>query len=306
MNQSTLVGMTNHIPNGAAVVGVDGSDQSRTAIDKAAELARLEHRPLHLLHAERIPAPYPPPVQRQFGNLPSLIREASQYTANEALEYATSRFPDLTVTVSVSDEDAREALQRASQQASVVVVGSRGLGGIRSLLLGSVSLWVSQHAACPTLVVRPSTAGEEAPIIVGTDDTEVSSGALEFAFAQASQRRSPLVVVHCFDDNYQGGYGLTGVPDEDLEGLPEERLALSESIAGLREKYVDVDVTFELGRGRAASYLAHASERAQLLVVGSHQRSAAAAFFSGAVSRPVVEHAKCTVAVVPAQAPVEG
>jgi len=99
--------MTTHIPSDAVVVGVDGSHESRTAIDKAAELATLEHRPLHLLHAERIPVPYPPPVQRQFGNLPSLIREASRYTANEARDYASSRFPDLTVTVSVSAEDPR-------------------------------------------------------------------------------------------------------------------------------------------------------------------------------------------------------
>jgi nucleotide-binding universal stress UspA family protein len=298
--------MSTHIPSGAVVVGVDGSDASRTAIDKAAEQATLEHRPLHLLHAQRIPAPYPPPVLRQFDNMPALLREAAQHTAREALEYATSRFPDLAVTVSVSENDPREALRRAAQHASVIVVGSRGLGGIASLLLGSVSLWVSQHVDCPTLVVRPSSAGDDAPIMVGTDDTEASADALEFAFAQASLRRSPLVVVHCFDENFQGGYGLTGVPDEDLEGLPEERLGMAESIAGLREKYVDVDVTFELGRGRAADYLVHASERAQLLVVGSHQRSAAAAFFAGTVSRPVVEHATCTVAVVPAQSTREG
>ena len=69
---------------------------------------------------------------------------------------------------------------------------------------------------------------------------------------------------------------------------------------------MDVDVDFELGRGPAARYLSNASERAQMVVVGSHQRSAAAAFFSSTVSRPVVEHATCTVAVVPAQSAVEG
>ncbi len=297
--------MTNHIPSGGVVVGVDGSSPSRTAIDKAAELARLEHRPLHLLHAERIPVEYHTFTQRQFGKLPSLIREASRSTADEAMKHATSRHPDLAVTVSISEEDPRQALQQASHVASVIVVGSRGLGGFRSLLLGSVSLWVSQHAGCPTLVVRQPIAGEDAPIVVGTDATEVSADALEFAFAQASIRHSKLVVLHCFDDSYLGGYGLTGVPDEDLEGLPEERLAIGESIAGLREKYVDVDVDFELGRGPASRYLAHTSERASLLVVGSHQRSAAGAIISGAVSRSVVEHAKCTVGVVPFQGSAE-
>jgi nucleotide-binding universal stress UspA family protein len=161
-------------------------------------------------------------------------------------------------------------------------------------------MWVSQHSHCPVLVVRQHSAvADSAPIVVGTDATEVSAAALEYAFSQASFQHRPLTVIHCYDEVFEGGYGLTGAPDEDLEGLPEERLAIGEAVAGLQEKYVDVNVTTHLFKGPAAPTLVRASESAAMVVVGSRQRPRAAALFFGAVSRSVVEHSRCSVAVVP-------
>jgi nucleotide-binding universal stress UspA family protein len=271
--------MTNPITRGAVVCGVDRSPASRIALTEAAQIARLEHRPLHIVHSER------PPVER---------------VADDALSFVRTEFPGLGVHATVGDADPRQALGNASSEAFLIVVGSRGSGGFHNLRLGSVSQWVAQHATCPTLVVRPSSQ-PDAPVLLGTDTTAVSADATEFAFAQAALRSTRLVVVHCFDEYFQGGYGLTGVPDDDLEGLPDQRLAVSESIAGLREKYPDVEVELELGRGSPAAYLARAAHRARLLVVGSRQRSSTAAFLTGSVSRSVVEHAPCSVAVVPAR-----
>jgi nucleotide-binding universal stress UspA family protein len=294
--------MTANFPRGAVVVGVDGSTHSDQALIAAVELASLEHRPLHIVHTfdgpKRVYARHGLPLD--FDELVSSVKHEAQHVIDTARERVTTTAPDVDVTVELSTVDAREALEHASESAAIVVVGSRGRGRMRSLLLGSVSLWVSQHAHSPVLVVRPSHGEHPSRIIVGTDATDVSADALDFAFAQASLRNLPLTVVHCFDDTFAGGYGLTGVPDEDLEGLPGERLAIAESVAGLREKYVDVQVDFELGRGPAAAYLTHASERATLLVVGSRHRSTPGALLFGAVSRAVVEHASCSVAVVPA------
>jgi nucleotide-binding universal stress UspA family protein len=293
--------MTNQIPHGAVVCGVDGSPGSDAAMTKAAELARLERRPLHLLHAEPIPVSYLRAWPYQMvDNLPALVQQASRQTLTEAVERARTAFPDLEITSTLRQTDAREALTRASEQAWVVVVGSRGHGGFSHLPLGSVGMWVSQHSHCPTVVIRQDQPTDaSAPIVVGTDGTEVSAAALEFAFSQASFQQRPLTVVHCYDEVFQGGYGLTGAPDEELEGLPEERLAIGESIAGLREKYVDVEATTRLLKGPATSTLVHASEQAAMVVVGSRQRTRAAALFLGATSRGVVEHARCSVAVVP-------
>jgi nucleotide-binding universal stress UspA family protein len=293
--------MTKQIPHGAVVCGVDGSPGSDAAMTRAAGIAVLEHRPLHLVHAQVVLWAFTTgSAQWDLDNYPALVREGARKTLEEAVERVTSRHPGLEVGSTLRECDAREALVTASEVASIVVVGSRGHGGFPHLPLGSVGLWVSQHSHCPALVVRPdATVDDSAPIVVGTDATDVSAAALEYAFSQASLQRRPLSVLHCYDEVFRGGYGLTGAPDEDLEALPEERLAIGEAVAGLQEKYVDVDVTTHLLKGPAATTLVRASEGASLLVVGSRQRPRAAALVFGAVSRSVVEHARCTVAVVP-------
>jgi len=279
--------MMNNFPRGAVVVGVDGSPDSDNALSAAVEQARLEHRPLHILHSYDL-SPVYFQVLPDRADRAAHIKQVAQDIADRALARATETAPGLDVTVGLGASDPREALLKASETASIVVVGSRGLGTMRSLLLGSVSAWISTHAHSPTLVVRPSDAERRARIMVGTDATKVSSAAMEFAFAHASLRGAPLTVVHCFDK-----------AEPSSEGDPEERLALAESMAGLRDKYVDVQVEVEFGRGSAAAYLSQASERADILVVGSRFRSTAAAMLFGAVSRAVVEHAACSVAVVP-------
>lgn len=297
--------MTKRIPHGAVVCGVDGSTCSNAALLAAAGLAGREHRALALVHAfEPSRVVDADRWRRQPGNdlaLNTLSRQEADTVLRDATLVVRGRAPDVEVVPTLREGDAREALLAAAEDASVVVVGCRGRGGFARLTLGSVSSWLSQHAPCPTLVVRPRQESDPlAPVVVGTDATGTSVAALEFAFTQASFEGRPLVVVHCFDEHFQGGYGLTSIPDEDLEGLPDERLAIAEAIAGLREKYPDVEARIELGRGPAGPYLVRASERAALLVVGSKQLSSLAALVLGAVSRTAVEHAACSVAVVPA------
>ncbi|RYP82685.1 universal stress protein [Nocardioides guangzhouensis] len=296
--------MTKRIPHGAVVCGVDGSSCSNAALLAAADLAGREHRALALVHAfEPSRVVDADRWRRQPGNdlaLATLSRQEADTVLKDAALVVRGHAPDVEVVTTLREGDAREVMLAAAEDASVVVVGCRGRGGFARLPIGSVTLWLSQHSPCPTLVVRPREEGDPAaPVVVGTDATDTSAAALEFAFAQASFQGRPLVVVHCFDEHFQGGYGLTSIPDEDLEGLPTERLAIAEATAGLREKYPDVDVRIELGRGPAGPYLVRASEHAELLVVGSKQLSSFAALVLGAVSRSVVEHAACSVAVVP-------
>lgn len=301
--------MTSHVPHGAVTVGYDGSENSHQALSWAVRLAEMERRPLCVVHAyEKRPwiyGPYGIIESRQEAE--DAARSQGEGIAEKARQDAQELSPSLAVSVVVTSDDPREALAAAAPDSSVVVVGARGHSRMASLLLGSVSAWASRHLQTPVVVVRPDSSEEQAHqrIVVGTDASAVSAAALELAFTQASLRRLPLTVVHCFADTFEGGYGLTGLPDEDLEGLPDERLALAESVAGLREKYVDVTVDFELGRGSAARYLTLAANHASLVVVGSRQRSAAASVVSRSVSRHVVEHAACIVAVVPSDVPRE-
>jgi nucleotide-binding universal stress UspA family protein len=284
------------IPAGAVIVGVDGSKHSRRALETAMEVAARERRPLHLLHCyEPYPSAMGPvvPAAEVTTTLRSLAEEVVRDARGQVLEAQ----PDLTVSASLSTHDAREKLSAISHLGSLLVVGSRGLGAMRSLLLGSVSLWVSHHSVCPVLVVRPEPGSTEAGITVGSDASLRSRAAIEFAFSQASEQRASLTVVHCVPPfPYRDP---DEVPlDEERDDLPLHRLELAESIAGLREKYVDVEVDLVLERGPAATYLVEASKRSRMLVVGAHRRSAWD-LLGGSVSRAVVEHAHCPVAVVP-------
>lgn len=314
------------IPAGAVVVGVDGSQPARRALDAALDLAALERRPLHLLHcyepypAAMGPVAPPPDVTRS-------LRAAAEEVLRAARERATERRPQVRVTSGLSNHDAREKLTALSHTAAAVVVGSRGMGAMRSLLLGSVSLWVSHHSHCPVLVVRPEPSRAQAPegrgdgaasagrgerageraeavrgvapggVVVGSVPTTRGRAAVEHAFAQASLRHLPLTVVHCVAPlPYVEGELLP--LDEDRDDLPGHRRDLAESVAGLREKFPDVQVELAIVPGRPQTSLVEASRSARLLVVGAHRRSAWD-LLAGSVSRVVVEHAACPVMVVP-------
>lgn len=308
--------MNEPVPSGAVVVGVDGSDHSHRALDAACDVAARERRPLHVLHCyEPYPAAMGPVLPSR--EVTTTLRGIAESVVQEAREHVAERHPSLTVSTSLSTHDAREKLSAVSHQASLLVVGSRGRGAMRSLLLGSTSLWTAHHSACPVLVVRPEpargapagAAGSpgtartsdrpevERGVVVGADDSVRSRAAVELAFAQASLRRLPLRVVHCVPPlPYRDD---PDVPlDEDLDDLPLHRLELSEAVAGLREKYPDVVVELTLARGPAAGHLVEESRHSRLLVVGAHHRSVWDLFL-GSVSRAVVEHAACPVVVAP-------
>ena len=100
----------------------------------------------------------------------------------------------------------------------MVVVGSRGLGPVASLLLGSVSVTVSKHASSPVVVCRPHPplSPPQVGILVGVDGTALSLPAAELAFRLAALRRCTLTVLHsCWTPAAVGKRG-PGSPGPDL------------------------------------------------------------------------------------------
>ena len=291
--------MSENVPQGAVVVGVDGSRNANRALSAAIEVAALERRPLHIVHCYE---PYPAVMgmTAPLADVTATIKAAAGSVLKTAHRYVTDTEPSLTVTSGLAMGDARDALRSLSESAAMLVVGSRGLGSVRSMLLGSVSAFVAQHASCPVLVVRPEPPKPSGGILVGADGTSASTAALELAFAQASLHAAPLSVAHLVPEAVYGGYGIWRELDEDLDDLPRHRLDVAESLAGLREKYPDVEVTVRLERGNPGPSLVQLSAQCRLVVVGAHRRSRLSAMVNGSVSRVVVEHAHCPVLVVPA------
>jgi nucleotide-binding universal stress UspA family protein len=293
------------VPPGSIVVGVDGSEESERAVTWAAEQARLERRVLALVHcSDHTTLDALPWLARQSMNhheLRTALHELGRVSLTRAGERLAVSAPGVEVATALVDFDPRIALEQLSTEAHLVVVGSRGRGPIRSTLLGSVSASVARHARCPVVVCRPphDPAATRERVVVGADGSAASGPVVEFAFAQASLRGAPLTVMHCFWDLLAATTGPGVVPLAAQADLSDLQLLLAESVAGLAEKYPDVQVSQELARGLVDDCLAGCTPDAALLVVGRADVSGWSRFLHTSCALAVLERASTTVAVVP-------
>lgn len=142
------------------IVGVDGSEHSRTALVWAMREA-AQHRAALTVISVR-PAPVRP-ATGVFWALPDLA-EDTRVDEEKSARAAVQQFVDKTaselggavpdITVQVVTGDPAQELVNASHGADLLVVGSRGGGGWAPLLMGSVSTKVAHHAACPVAIIR--------------------------------------------------------------------------------------------------------------------------------------------------------
>jgi nucleotide-binding universal stress UspA family protein len=144
----------------AVVVGVDGSPTSEGAVAFAFEAAALRGVPLVAVHTwfdMVVDATMAPLIDWD-------VTEADEREVlAERLAGWAEKYPDVAVRRLVARDRPARALVEESGRAQLVVVGSRGRGGISGLLLGSVSQALLHHAACPVAVVQgaPAVTGEQ-------------------------------------------------------------------------------------------------------------------------------------------------
>jgi nucleotide-binding universal stress UspA family protein len=143
------------------VVGVDGSRGSEAALRFAAEEAALREATLRVVSAYHVPVPvYAGGLVPAVG-LMTGFREIAEEIAVDAAAKVEHIDPDVRVQKRICEGQPADELVREAEGADLLVVGSRGLGGFRSLLLGSVSQQVAHHAPCPVVIVpSPDEGGE--------------------------------------------------------------------------------------------------------------------------------------------------
>jgi nucleotide-binding universal stress UspA family protein len=272
------------IPPGSILAGVDGSADSARAVRWAVEEAASDHRPLVLVTAVDLARLDTESCTEWLvepkGRASQELREDALRTATAAADLVQATHPGLAVCPLAIAGDARCVLIDLSRRAHSIVIGARGHGRLRSLLLGSVSAGVTRHALCPVVVCRRSEGPAGQGVAVVADRSPGSRSTVEFAFAQAELAGLQLTVAPCTD-------------------------AISRSLAPtmtrLSEKYPDVRV-----RVRSAHELVDAiAGRAtpwDLVVVGRHPLDSAEQWIAGAFATTVLERARTTVAVVPEDA----
>lgn len=138
------------------IVGVDGSDASKSALRWAVEEARLRGATVVVLHAWRIPIEYGMYEGMVIPKeAPEELEKAAQETVRAAIADVVGSDASVPIVVSVRSGPASKVLVDASEDADLLVVGSEGHGAFAGVLLGSVSMHVVHHARCPVTVVRP-------------------------------------------------------------------------------------------------------------------------------------------------------
>jgi nucleotide-binding universal stress UspA family protein len=281
------------------VVGIDGSEGGTIALRWAVEEGRLRSWPVTAVLAW------------DYLAQPSLDAEAHfdpEFDQSKAEAYLDAHLTQLlgdgasAVQRRVVNDKAAPALLEAAADAELLVVGARGLGGFKGLLLGSVSRACIEHAPCPVAVIHAPRDGATAPseparVVVGTDGSPDALAAMRWAADAARARGGVLQVLHSWQLPLIGGY-LDGAPQFDpaeIESYAER--TLDGAIAELAVDGLTVEPL--LVPAGSAEALIEASAGASLVVVGHRGLSRLAGFLLGSTSLRVAQHAAAPVVLVP-------
>ena len=251
------------------VVGVDGSEEALHAVRWGVARARRLGRGLRIVHA------FPWPLIRSPGGARAErpIGARLHADAEEIVADARGIVPDdVPVDGEVVIGFPYPALLDEAEKAESLLVGSRGLGGVGALLIGSTGVELAARARCPVIVLPFDTAGgRDGPdrIVIGDDGSPGARPAVAWGVAEARGLGVPAVVIEALRDGERPRSVIPpgGVARETPYGHPAERL------------------------------IEAAGENA-MIVVGSRGRGGFRGLLLGSTGQTVLHHARCAVAVV--------
>jgi nucleotide-binding universal stress UspA family protein len=261
------------LPPSLVTVAVDESAGAVAAIDEAATEASLRGWELRLVHVQGPGGGEHAAADHERGV--ALLAKLADHARTRT---ATAVSSELCVGSTV------EVLIDHSARSGLLVLGSRGLGPVRQMAAGSVSIRVAAGAHSPVVVVPPSSE-RPAPstllsIVVGVDGSAESAMAAEFAAEEARLRGVPLTAVHA----------TTTTP-------PASEVLSSGPLDPARDPGVNVE-RHSVPAG-AAEALIDASASARTIVVGTRGSGGVRGVRLGSTSKALLRHARCPVVVVP-------
>jgi nucleotide-binding universal stress UspA family protein len=302
------------------VVGIDGSSASARTLDWAAEQASLTGLGLEIVYAIDLPSQIDfygtEIVSPQIDALQSLADEI----LSSAQQHIAETYPELTCRTRSVIGSATSVLLDAAEDAAAIAVGSRGLGAVSSMVMGSVSIRLASHARCPVFVIEDTDElPTDGPIVVGVDDSDSSVAAVRFALRAAALRNTNVRAVHNYhiprlaipvepdliaelerSEREEGVRVITSVVELARSAAADPATRPRTGIDVIDDVTVDdvevTPVTVE-GHSPAEAVLEH-SEDAQLIVLGSHGKGMVRRLLLGSVSRRVLHDTKLPVAII--------
>jgi nucleotide-binding universal stress UspA family protein len=291
------------------LLATDGSPSSGTALDLVAGIEWPDGTTIRVVEAIETGAalfggPWAAEAIVQVDRLEAELLQVARETVEKAL--ARLSRPRLEVVAAVLRGRPATAIVDAAKdlQADVIVMGSRGHGTIETMVLGSVSAEVIDHASVPVLIARGRTIER---VVLAWDGSDCARRAAEVLRTRPIFARSAVRVVSVADVDVPWwiGFPEAGSPGAVrlyLEAAAESRSVHDALAREMRDELRAVGLAAEAERrdGDAATELIAAARatNADLIVLGTHGRTGLARLVLGSVARNVLHHATCSVLVV--------
>ncbi|MEU4264001.1 universal stress protein [Streptomyces argenteolus] len=282
-------------------VGVDGSPESMAAAEWAAGASELRGVPLRLVHADEWAGATVPGIG------PDARRRRAEELLAAAAETVRREHPSLEIDTRQLSGRPAAALTADAAEAGLLVLGSRGLSGVRGFLLGSVSMATISATERPVVLVRtpgpvaapdPSAlTGPSRDVVVGVDIDQSFGPLLDFGFQEAARRGDRVVALY--------GWSIPPVVRDasalvaaEREMGPDIGRRFAQDLRPWRRKFPSVDLVERACVGGPAQLLLHAAVGADLVVVGRRVRRGSLGTHIGSVTHAVIHHCAAPVAVI--------
>lgn len=281
--------MSSHV-----VIGVDGSDASDQALNWGLDFAAHRNARVTLLQV----------ADDSFLSDRATFRSESQAVSDRLLKADIAKAKQRGFTgdidgLAVVGHPVAE-FERLSAEADLIVIGDHTGSQVSSAFFGSRSVKIAAVSQAPVVVIPAQSATPTRGVVVGVDGSDASHAALVFATEEASRLDLDLTAVYAWMPPLTPG--LEQLWSEEMLAAQQEAAeeALAIAVAGLAERYPDVEIKREIVQAPPIGALITAGKDAALLVVGSRGRGNFARLLLGSVSQGMLTHPPCPVVVTKA------
>ncbi len=298
--------MSGQAPRKAAtiLVPVDFSEISDAGVAWAASLAREHGSRLVLVHALTLDW-----VVAESLELSADLQRKLEELARERLEALQAKLAadGLEASWRLDLGQPSSVILRAAAETSadLIVHGTRGLSGLRHLLLGSTAERVLQRATCPVLSVHPADKERHRPIrrlLLATDFSPEAGAALDAALELFGPLGAgdQLFLLHAFHVPVEftavGPYGVYPLPSTFYQSATRQaRARLDDEVAALRGRGLAVEGILRESEPAPAILEEAEAHEVDAIVMGTHGRTGLSHLLMGSTAERVVQHADCPV-----------
>lgn len=285
------------------LVPTDFSEHADLALDTAAKLAKPLGAQIHLLHVLHLPVQA---VTPEMAVVPDGFWQELRSHAERKLDASRTKLEKEGVrsTTEITEDIPGFAIAAAAKRANadLIVMGSRGLTGLKHVLMGSVAERTVRTATCPVLTVKSEigSAFQLRKILVPMDFSETAQRALEVA-KQLAKSAGPahLILMHAYYVPIELEQYLVQQGDPVLERLTESVTADLEKILTSLQKD-GISAEYVASRGAPDHLIVELAKEkhADLIVMGTHGRRGLSHLLLGSVAERVVRTAECPVMTV--------